>query len=90
MPISMPESRLDTLDFQKRVGDWMNVCFSEDIIKNMDERVCRFIEESVELAQAMNLQKELKRIWDIIPTLRAKQADKVGREITGDYDESVI
>jgi len=38
--------------FQVRVDEWLRACFSADICKNKAERTHRFLEESIELAQA--------------------------------------
>jgi hypothetical protein len=39
-------------DFQKRVDEWMLVCFNETIAADVVERSHRFLEEAIELAQA--------------------------------------
>lgn len=38
--------------FQQRVGDWMEQCFTPEIIADKLERADRFIEEALELVQA--------------------------------------
>lgn len=45
-------------DFQERVAAWMDVCFGQEIARDPDERTHRFLEESLELAQAMNCTEE--------------------------------
>lgn len=46
------------MDFQKRVTDWMSVCFSPDITLDVNERMYRFLEEALELAQASGCSPE--------------------------------
>lgn len=43
--------------FQARVQKWAVACFGEAIAGDRGERACRFLEESVELAQACGLSK---------------------------------
>lgn len=46
------------MNFQKRVEKWLSVCFGEEIAKDKTERNHRFLEESLELAQACGCSKE--------------------------------
>jgi NTP pyrophosphatase (non-canonical NTP hydrolase) len=39
--------------YQQRVMVWMNACFSGDVTNSPQERAFRFLEEALELAQAM-------------------------------------
>ena len=39
--------------YQKRVGSWLEDCFGLDIAHNKIERIDRFIEEAIELAQSL-------------------------------------
>ncbi len=45
-------------DFQSRVGKWMCECFTPEIIADKLERTDRFVEESLELAQATGYSAE--------------------------------
>lgn len=40
---------------QSRVRAWVVTCFGEAILKNIDERMFRVLEETIELAQALNI-----------------------------------
>jgi hypothetical protein len=42
----------ETMDFQTRVGEWMNACFGPAISFDGAERNHRFLEEALELVQA--------------------------------------
>lgn len=44
--------------YQERVGDWMQQCFGPEISSDRTERVFRFLEESLELAQALGASKK--------------------------------
>lgn len=41
--------------FQTRVSPWMQKCFGREISADRQERMCRFLEESLELVQAGGL-----------------------------------
>lgn len=43
--------------FQDRVGPWLNACFGETISEDVVERNFRFLEESLELVQALGMSK---------------------------------
>jgi hypothetical protein len=45
-------------DFQERVGRWMLTCFNIDKARNVNERKHRFLEESLELVQALGTSRE--------------------------------
>jgi len=40
------------MNFQDRVTDWMTACFPADAVSDVHERLHRFLEEALELAQA--------------------------------------
>jgi NTP pyrophosphatase (non-canonical NTP hydrolase) len=44
--------------FQKDVETWVENCFGERIAKDAEERSYRFLEESLELVQAVGISKE--------------------------------
>ena len=53
--------------FQKRVDDWMQVCFGEQISKDKVERNHRFLEESLELIQSLGCtQSEAHQLVDYV------------------------
>lgn len=43
---------------QAEVGDWCLETFGHTFTSNVDERCCRFLEESLEAVQALKLSKE--------------------------------
>lgn len=45
-------------EFQDDVRGWMLQCFGKEILSDKTERIFRFVEESLELAQSMGLTKE--------------------------------
>jgi len=45
-------------DFQQRVGKWVISCFGINVAHNVKERNYRFLEESLELVQSLNLTKD--------------------------------
>lgn len=51
----MPNERRS---YQARVDDWLQACFSEGDGKHKAERTHRFLEESLELAQANECSRE--------------------------------
>lgn len=46
------------MDFQNRVNAWMTACFSVDAVSDVQERLHRFLEEALELAQASGGSRE--------------------------------
>lgn len=44
--------------FQKRVTSWVEVAFGRDVASNLQERNFRFLEEAVELVQALDMTRE--------------------------------
>ena len=44
--------------FQRRVSEWLSACFSSHVGKNQDERMHRFLEEALELAQSLGCSDE--------------------------------
>lgn len=44
--------------FQKRVDEWFKKCFPEKAWTDGDERACRFLEESLELAQSCGISED--------------------------------
>lgn len=46
------------MDFQKRVDEWLIACFGEKIARDKIERNHRFLEEALELVQAVGCTKD--------------------------------
>lgn len=46
------------MDFQDRVKDWMTACFPAEATSDVQERLHRFLEEALELAQASGGSRE--------------------------------
>lgn len=44
--------------YQAYVKDWMIRCFGKEILNNRQERAFRFLEEALELVQALDVTKE--------------------------------
>lgn len=54
-------------NFQNRVNDWMQICFGEEISRDLTERNHRFIEEALELVQATGAtQSECHQLVDYV------------------------
>lgn len=49
---------MTTNSFQRRVSDWLKACFPLAVYMNQDERMHRFLEEALELAQAVGCSKQ--------------------------------
>jgi hypothetical protein len=49
-------------DFQRRVESWLTACFSPEIGFEPGERMHRFLEEALELAQASGCSREEARM----------------------------
>lgn len=64
---------------QAEILQWANATFGEATASNTGERIRRFAEESIELAQAVGLDKQA--IHDIIDHVYAKPAGDVAQEI---------
>lgn len=45
--------------FVKQVGDWISSCFGETLAKDKKERTLRFLEESLELCQALGMEESV-------------------------------
>lgn len=46
------------MNYQRRVKDWMVACFPSNVASDAVERTHRFLEESLELAQAKGCSRE--------------------------------
>lgn len=46
------------MTFKERVSQWARMCFGDEAVENKRERCNRFIEEALELCQALDMPKE--------------------------------
>ncbi len=69
------------LSFQYRVSRWMQACFGPEIANDKKERIYRFIEEALELAQAMDVTPE--EINQLIKYTYDRPKGEVEQEIGG-------
>lgn len=77
--VSPAEAHRDTL--QLNVHHWMLACFGEELARNTTERVRRFIEESLELAQALNFTAEEAHF--LVDYVFARPRDAAVQEVGG-------
>lgn len=68
-------------DFQSRVGDWMLECFGDEISKDKLERCHRFLEEAMELVQALDMPKE--HAQSLVEYTYSREAGKPSQEVGG-------
>lgn len=67
--------------FQRRVAEWMPLCFTKEVIQNHLERGHRFGEEAVELVQAVGVTREdMHRLVDYVYD---RPVGMVGQEVGG-------
>lgn len=67
--------------FQRDVGDWMLSTFGEVIAVDTLERVIRFLEEALELAQAQGItQEEISRV---VTYVYSRKVGKTPQEVGG-------
>src|SRR5947208_5501519 len=53
--------------FQRRVAEWLAACFPPSVCADRDERMHRFLEEALELAQASGCSSEdARRLVDYV------------------------
>lgn len=60
---------MNLTDFQQKVSDWLNRCFGHSEGSDLHRRRARFIEEAIELAQAVGANREtihamVNRVYD--------------------------
>ena len=67
--------------FQRRVAQWIEACFPAYACTDLEERIHRFLEESLELAQAVGCSREdAHRLVDYV---FSRPADQPEREVGG-------
>jgi NTP pyrophosphatase (non-canonical NTP hydrolase) len=67
--------------FQQRVDDWMRQCFDDPAKRSKKERAMRFMEESVELAQAAGLS--LAEISEVMLYVFDRPVGELRQEVGG-------
>jgi hydroxypyruvate isomerase len=67
--------------FQSRVQDWMVACFGTTIPRDKTERSHRFIEESIELAQALGCSKS--HVIELVEYVYSRPIGAASQEIGG-------
>jgi NTP pyrophosphatase (non-canonical NTP hydrolase) len=67
--------------FQIRVANWVLHCFGPLSIRNKPERIMRFCEESIELAQACEMTKQ--EVIMMVEYVYSKNPGEVKQEIGG-------
>lgn len=74
-------TRKATETYQKRVGHWMAACFPPAVISDRLERAFRFLEEALELAQAMGCTEDQAR--DLSAYVFARPTGELAQEVGG-------
>lgn len=72
---------IDSNDIQERIVDWAYKTFDHDCVHDLDERILRFFEEAVELAQSCNLPKEVAH--QMIDHIYSLKVGELHQEIGG-------
>ena len=72
-------TQFDTFD--RRATQWAREAFGNTVVDNQRERAARFIEEAIELAQAVDLVEE--EVVDIAYSVYCKPMGEVAQEIGG-------
>jgi hypothetical protein len=67
--------------FQERVGRWVIECFGPDVALDAEERNYRFLEESIELAQACGATAD--QVKNMVDYVYSRPAGQVAQEAGG-------
>jgi hypothetical protein len=67
--------------FQSNVYLWLEVCFEESVVFDKKERSMRFLEESIELVQALGLSKD--KAHKLVDHVYSRPVGEVEQEIGG-------
>lgn len=67
--------------FQGRVVDWGDACFGRNVVRDFNERACRFLEESLELFQAADCSK--KDALALVDYVYGREKGEINQEIGG-------
>lgn len=68
-------------NYQTRVDEWLHACFTPEICTDKIERNHRFIEESLELAQACGCTKS--EAHQLVDYVYGRPVGEIGQEIGG-------
>jgi len=82
MPIKFFTSKSERAQqrpFQVRAWEWLIECFGEKQASDSNERVCRFIEEALEVAQAARISEA--KVHEILRRVYEKPGDPLPREL---------
>ena len=69
------------MTFQSRVREWLNACFSRASVGDKQERMHRFLEEALELAQATGCSK--REALELVDYVFARKIGDAGQEVGG-------
>lgn len=72
---------VDSNDIQERIANWAYETFDYNCVHDLDERIMRFFEEAVELAQSCNLPKEIAH--QMIDHIYSLEVGELHQEIGG-------
>jgi len=69
------------VDYQERVKLWLFQCFGEDVARDKAERAFRFMEEALELVQAIGLSRE--DVYRCVAYTYSRPVGEINQEIGG-------
>ena len=69
----------EIMDFQSRVRDWLTACFPSGSVRDRRERMHRFLEEALELAQATGCTKA--EALELVDYVFARKTGDTGQEV---------
>jgi hypothetical protein len=72
---------ISALTYQTRVKQWLDSCFSQEVISDKAERNRRFIEEAIELVQACEMPKEA--IHAMVEHIYSRPVGEKAQEVGG-------
>lgn len=67
--------------FQRRVADWFAACFPNELQGDREERTHRFLEEALELTQAMGCSRE--EAITLVEYVFSRQKGRIEQEVGG-------
>ncbi|MBT9290402.1 hypothetical protein [Prosthecodimorpha staleyi] len=69
------------MSFQRRVVEWLRACFPTSSVNDQQERMHRFLEESLELAQAAGCSK--REALELVDYVFAREVGNRRQEVGG-------
>ena len=69
------------MKFQRKVRDWLTACFPQTSVSDQQERMHRFLEEALELAQASGCSKG--EALELVDYVFAREMGEVRQEVGG-------